>query len=129
MITCIDTQENVLVSAGLDKNVVLWDLRMLPNKTPINIANPSTTQLHKTISVDDSAILKVAIGPQPNTVAVSTLLGLYLVDLQTGNYSIARIKDKQRAIGRYHDLKWSSAKDVLFAAGDDMLVDVYTLES
>jgi hypothetical protein len=81
------------------------------------------------LQLDDSAVLKVAFGGRPNCAAVSTLRGLYLADFSNPRPT-ARLaepfKDNRR-IGRYHDLKWANGRNLLYAAGDDMRIDVYTL--
>jgi WD40 repeat protein len=120
MITCLDAFDNYLVSAGVDKKVLVWDLRMLDS-------SGYTSPLRK-IVVDDSAILKVAIGPSGGQAAVSTLKGLHLVDFTTLQSKAAvPFKDK-RSIGRYHDLKWNTNRNLLYAAGDDQRVDLYTVK-
>lgn len=81
------------------------------------------------LQLDDSAVLKVALGGSPSTAAVSTLRGLYLVDFGSSRptaRSSEPFKDGRR-IGRYHDLKWAGGRNVLYAAGDDMRIDVYSL--
>eukprot|EP00897_Mesotaenium_endlicherianum_P001656 jgi/Mesen1/1518/ME000132S00457 len=79
------------------------------------------------LPIDDTAVLKVALGGSPGTAAVSTLRGLYIADLGGPRYSARPADPFQdgRRIGRYHDLKWAHASKTLFAAGDDMRVDVY----
>jgi WD40 repeat protein len=120
MITCIDAYDHLLASGGLDKKVAIWDLRTLDSNgliLPI-----------KKITVDDNAILKVAIGLS-NNVAVSTLKGLSLIDFAGSATPKQAIPFKdQKPPGRYHDLKWNTNKSVLFAAGDDMRIDQYILK-
>lgn len=82
------------------------------------------------LQLDDSAVLKVALGGgSSSSAAVSTLRGLYLVDFSSARPA-ARLaepfKDGRR-IGRYHDLKWANGRSLLYAAGDDMRIDVYSL--
>lgn len=82
------------------------------------------------LQLDDSAVLKVALGGGPQKAAVSTLRGLYLVDF-SGTTPIARVAEPfpdARRVGRYHDLKWAPGRKLLYAAGDDMRVDLYTLD-
>jgi len=82
------------------------------------------------LQLDDSAVLKVSLGGGTSSAAVSTLRGLYLVDFASGARPVARpaepFKDGRR-IGRYHDLKWANGRSLLYAAGDDMRIDVYSL--
>lgn len=81
-----------------------------------------------TLQLDGSPVLKVALGEGPrHCAAASTLRGLYMVDFASARPVVRPaepFKDGRR-IGRYHDLKW--AKNVLYAAGDDMRIDVYSL--
>jgi len=119
MITCLDAFDTILVSAGLDKKVMVWDLRTLDST--------GYTQPLRKISVDDSAILKVSVGPSSNSAAVSTLKGLYLVDFTSGISKLAAPFKDKRPTGRYHDLKWCVSQHILFAAGDDTRVDQFVV--
>jgi hypothetical protein len=69
MITCLDANAGLIVSAGLDKLVKVWDVRRAA-------AGPL-----RSIGVDDNAILKVAVAAGGTAAAVSTLRRLYLVDI------------------------------------------------
>ncbi|KAH8970628.1 hypothetical protein BDL97_02G097800 [Sphagnum fallax] len=122
MITCLDAIDtNFILSAGMDTRVLRWDFRTL--------ANQGGSAPVASLQLDDSAVLKVALGGRPNCAAVSTLRGLYLADFSNPRPT-ARLaepfKDNRR-IGRYHDLKWANGRNLLYAAGDDMRIDVYTL--
>eukprot|EP01116_Phalansterium_solitarium_P006599 TRINITY_DN18925_c0_g1_i1.p1 TRINITY_DN18925_c0_g1~~TRINITY_DN18925_c0_g1_i1.p1 ORF type:complete len:615 (-),score=130.08 TRINITY_DN18925_c0_g1_i1:233-2002(-) len=119
MITCLSAFDTLLVSGSLDKSVVVWDIRNMD-------ATSFTTPLIK-FAVDDTAILKVAIGPDSNHCAVSTLNGLHLIDFSTGKITQATPFADGRPMRRYHDLKWNAARGVLYAAGDDARVDKFTL--
>jgi len=121
MITCLDAFDTILVSSGLDKKTNVWDLRTLDNT--------GYTQPLRRITVDDSAVLKVAVGPTATTTAVSTLKGLYLVDFTSSIASPATPFKDKRSMGRYHDLKWNISRGVLYAAGDDMRVDQFSTQS
>ncbi|CAM6126900.1 unnamed protein product [Calypogeia fissa] len=122
MITCLDASDtNMILSAGMDTRILRWDFRTMSNQGG---AGPIST-----LQLDDSAVLKVALGGSSSTAAVSTLRGLYLVDFGSSRptaRSAEPFKDGRR-IGRYHDLKWAGARNVLYAAGDDMRIDVYSL--
>jgi len=120
MITCLDAFDTILVSSGLDKKVVVWDIRTLDNN--------SFTQPLRRISVDENPVLKVAVGPSSMTAAVSTLKGLYLVEFNNFTSKPATQFKDRRTTGRYHDLKWNIPRGTLYAAGDDMRVDVYTAQ-
>jgi WD40 repeat protein len=115
MVTCLDCRDNILVSGGVDKRVNVWDIRM-SGGVPL-----------KRISMDDGAVLKVALGS--NSIAVSTLKGLYLVDIESGNFTPA-VGFADKRMGRYHDLAWGNyATNTLYAAGEDHRVDVYKLKA
>ncbi|KAG0613087.1 hypothetical protein M758_6G075600 [Ceratodon purpureus] len=122
MITCLDAIDtNLILSAGMDTRVLRWDFRSL--------ANSGGSAPVSSLQLDDSAVLKVSLGGGSNSAAVSTLRGLYLVDFSSAR-PVARpaepFKDGRR-IGRYHDLKWANGRSLLYAAGDDMRIDVYSL--
>jgi len=117
MITCLDSYDTILASAGLDKKVMIWDLRALDST--------GYTQPLRKLTVDDCAVLKVSIGPGITSVAVSTLKGLYLVDIANGTSRLATPFSDNRSMKRYHDLKWNSAHNLLYASGDDMRVDLF----
>ena len=117
MVTCLESYDSILVSAGLDKVVVIWDIRAMDST--------SLSRPLRKLSVDDCAILKVAIGPSAGTAAVSTLKGLYLVDFSTGVSKLATPFLDGRQMRRYHDLKWNNTRNLLYAGGDDMRVDQF----
>lgn len=120
MITCIDAFDSTMIlSAGMDTLVHRWDIRTLGShggSAPI-----------ATLQLDDSAILKVALGGCMSTAAVSTLRGLYMVDFSNPRPvpCLAKPFQDARRTGRYHDLKWAARRPVLYAAGDNMCIDVY----
>lgn len=112
-ISCIDACDNILISSGLDKKLCIWDIRILENSQPL-----------QKISIDDSAILKVAIGPSNQEAAISSLKGLYLINFNSGLHKTVS-SFKKTCI--YHDLKWNSTRNILYAAGDEMIVDQFIL--
>ncbi|KAJ7519822.1 hypothetical protein O6H91_20G057200 [Diphasiastrum complanatum] len=122
MITCIDASDmNMILSAGMDALVHRWDFRTLANQ----VGNTPISSLH----LDDSAILKIALGGMPGKAAVSTFHGLYYVDFSNPR-PLARLAEPfldGRRVGRYHDLKWATGNSLLYAAGDDMRIDSYAL--
>lgn len=119
MITCLDAVDNYLVSGSLDKKVAVWDLRAA--------SSGSLSQPLAKFSVDENAVLKVAICPQSNLAAVSTLSGLHLVDLVAQTHTVATPFPDRRTVSRYHDLKWNATRDILFAAGEEGRVDIHHL--
>lgn len=122
MITCLDAADaSTIVSAGMDARVLRWDFRTLSTQggsTPVSVLAP-----------DDSAVLKVALGGPPSCAAVSTLRGLYFVNLAPPAPFArpAEIFSDGRRVGRYHDLIWAHSQNTLYAAGDAMRVDAYRL--
>lgn len=118
MITCLDSYDNMVLSGSLDKFVCAWDLRMM---APAHFVQPL-----RRIAVDSTAILKVAGCAGTPYLAASTLEGLRLIDLDTGAHTAAHAFPDGRKAGRYHDLRWNTAHDTLFAAGDEGRVDLYS---
>jgi WD40 repeat protein len=115
MVTCLDAFENILVSGGLDKKIAVWDIR--------NFENPV-----RKFSLDDTSILKIAVGPTINYACVSTMKGFYLVDFATNTpKTVVPFKEADKKFNRYHDMKWSPDKNVLYAAGDDKRVDQFVV--
>ncbi|GBG71186.1 hypothetical protein CBR_g8489 [Chara braunii] len=120
MITCLDASDvSMVLSAGIDFRVLMWDFRTLGQNGSPPVG---------TVQLDDSPFLKVALGGNPNCAAVSTLRGLYMVDFNNvmRRFGIAEPFADKRRVGRYHDLKWAHGRKLLYAAGDDMRVDVYS---
>ena len=118
MLTCVDSNGYLLATGGLDKKVKIWDLRTVSASG----CNPI-----RQIPIDDTVVLKVALGLSGSYAAVSTLSGLYLADVGTGSFTRSLEFSDRRTIRRYHDLAWSDS--VLYAAGDDCRVDVYNIGS
>jgi len=121
MVTCLDNTGYTLVSGGLDKKVVVWDIRSVGGNN--GVIPPLVT-----FKVDDTALLKVAIGPDKNSAAVSSLRGLYMLDLSSGTHTMGITRSGTNGQNRYHDLKWDIARNILYAAGDDYRVDGYELK-
>lgn len=120
MITSIESGPGGLVISGsTEKAVALWDVRQLGQ--PLSrVASP------------DMTVLKLALNPALNTVAISAVSGLRLVDITnranpvlSAPLELAWPDGQRRAT--YHDIKWNEALNVLLAAGKDKLVDMYTL--
>ncbi len=119
MVTCLDAQGFFLMSGSLDKSVCVWDLR--------GVRSGISAPVEK-LRVDESAVLKVALCPELTSIAaVSTLEGLSMVQWNASSVVPSTPFADQRALGRYHDLRWNSASTTLFAAGDEQRVDLYSL--
>jgi WD40 repeat protein len=116
MLTCVDSIGNILVTGGLDKKVKVWDLRQVSSSGSMPL---------RQIAVDETVVLKVALGLSGSYAAVSTLNGLYLADLSTGSNTRSVEFSDRRTIRRYHDLAWNGPQ--LYAAGDDCRVDLYNI--
>lgn len=115
MVTCLDVFENTLISGGLDKKIAVWDIR-----------RPDTSIAK--FSLDDTSILKISVGPTINNACVSTMKGFYLVDLATNKPKpVVPFKEQEKKFNRYHDMKWSPNKGILYAAGDDKRVDQFVV--
>lgn len=113
------------MSGGLDKVVAVWDIRTLGN----NNNNSTLIQATNKWPIDQHALLKLSIGPHNNSCAVSTLRGLYLLDLVNGKVKPSNIQaysPELQKVGRYHDMVWNGQQ--LYAVGDDCTFDVYSLE-
>jgi len=125
LITCLDaSDQHTVLSSSTDKMMAQWDLRSLGSNS-MGMAPVASVNLY------ENAVLKVAFGPGGHGLqaAVSTLTGLYLLDLGSAKISAkvaARFPDG-RNIPRYLDIKWSHSRNTLYAAGDNGTVDVYSL--
>ena len=108
MITCIDTFDHTLVSAGLDEKILVWDIRMMTSSTAQAVSPV------KHIAVGQQAILKIAAartqGPvgAAGLVAVSSVRGLFVVRICDGVVVRATPPATRPAAQPYHDLKWTS---------------------
>jgi len=124
MITCIDTFDYTLVSAGLDEKLLVWDVRMMAS---------SAGGCHpvKQIDVGQQAILKIAAartnGPvgSAGLVAVSSVRGLFVVRICDGDVVRASPPTSRPNAQPYHDLKWTSLG--LWAGGEDKILDRFNV--
>lgn len=121
-VTSVSASDHLVVTGGLDKKLMTFDIRLL---------TPTAPQLRplSTLMLDESAVLKVALG-HPTEAAASTLLGLYQINLVTNESRQVQgfldpTNPNAAKTTRYHDLVWSRDHAVLYAAGDDMRIDVY----
>lgn len=124
MITCLDVHENLLLSTGCDGMMGFWDFRHLGH-------NPTACPPIHTMPLDGNPILKVALtgAPYPTMAAVSTFLGLYIVDFTNAasptSFAATLFPDTQ--FKPYHDIKWAHNQNYLFATGDNLSIDVFQL--
>ncbi|GLC53937.1 hypothetical protein PLESTB_000889600 [Pleodorina starrii] len=131
LVTCVDTTDNLLLSASVDGFMCIWDFRQL-NMTHGSVAGPVVK-----LQIDTQPILKVAVtgAPHSRLAAISTYQGLYVMDFN--NMSAPHtIAPPPFADGRpfkyYHDIRWAGGpgapgQPVLFAASDDPRIDLYGL--
>eukprot|EP00667_Euglena_gracilis_P006325 EG_transcript_6378 len=121
-VTSVSAFDNLVVTGGLDKKVMSFDIRLLT--APSHQIRPMNTMV-----LDESAVLKVSLGSSAEA-AASTLLGLYQINLasnesrQVQGFADPANPSAAKAT-RYHDLVWNRDHSVLYAAGDDMRIDVY----
>jgi len=116
MITCVDTCGHSVISAGLDHQILVWDVRQL--KQPVC----PTQQL----PLDNHAILKISAVEGSSgamLVAVSTVKGLFVLRAGDGKVAKAGLFPSRPSFNAYHDLKWTSAG--LWAAGEDKSIDLF----
>ncbi|KAL4437101.1 hypothetical protein ABPG75_004240 [Micractinium tetrahymenae] len=120
MITSIESGPGgLIVSGSTEKSVALWDVRQL--------AQPLSR-----VTADNMTVLKLALNPALNIVAVSAVNGLRLLDITNRaapvlSAPLELVWPDGRKRATYHDVKWNESLNVLLAAGKDKLVDMYTL--
>lgn len=93
-----------LFSSGLDKRIILEDMRMLGNHT---------------ITRDmDSAILSLSVNSSMQC-AVSTLTGIYLINFASGaSVPTSSRADCAGASSRFNSICWNTAGSILYAGGE-----------
>lgn len=106
-VTSIAGFDNNIITAGLDKRIVVHDIRMFHQAVA-----------HRDF---DSGVLKMSLGPQGLCV-LSTLTNLYMVSLSSPQL----VTSKAEGItGRYYDIAWNHNQSLVFAGGDSMMLDVF----
>ncbi|KAL4424815.1 hypothetical protein ABPG77_000855 [Micractinium sp. CCAP 211/92] len=118
MITSIESGPGgLIISGSTEKAVALWD---------------TTSPALSRVTAPDMTVLKLALNPALDTVAVSAVQGLRLLDITnrsapvlSGPLDLTWPNGAKRST--YHDVKWNESLNVLLAAGKDKLVDMYTL--
>lgn len=128
MVTSLDCIDNLVVSAGQDSALCVWDPRMMAT----NVSADGGPGPLCAMQVDGSVLLRVALrgAPHPNLVAVASVMGLCLVDFSNPQAPVrvaaSLFPDAQDgAFSLYHDIKWAGGHPLLYAAGDSMRVDVF----
>lgn len=125
MVTCVQAIGSTVLAGNKDFHINEWDLRMASSLAP---AMPQ-----RSVVIDDTVVLKIAIGSGLDKVAVSTFGGLYTADFSVdGNPALERVVTEGTALeGRdpsahYHDIKWAADTGQLYAAGAGVCVDTYS---
>lgn len=113
-VTAICTCGDYLVTAGLDKRVVIQDFRM------------GGTVVSQEM---DSAVLALSVNGAMEC-AVSTLTGIHILSSASSSLSSAMLPcarvDSGPAAPRYNALQWNGSGTLLYAGGDSHFLDVYT---
>mmetsp|Transcript_35546 Transcript_35546/g.83612 ORF Transcript_35546/g.83612 Transcript_35546/m.83612 type:complete len:239 (-) Transcript_35546:386-1102(-) len=120
MITCLDACGYHVISAGLDQQILLWDVRQLRQSSGIQA--PAGV-----VPLEQQAILKIAAleGGKGMLVAVSSVKGLFLLRLSDQKVVRAQLPSNRPNFLPYHDVKWSS--EGLWAAGEDRTLDLFQI--
>ncbi|BDA44706.1 probable CCR4-associated factor 4 homolog at C-terminar half [Coccomyxa sp. Obi] len=121
MVTTIACQDTTVMAGSLDTNISKWDLRSATHG--MNAPMAST-------SVDNGAVLRIALGGSPGWAAISTVTGLYYGDpfdpsFTPGDARAGAFHDEN--VHHYADVKWGMGDKVLYAAGSNQRIDVYTV--
>ncbi|KAK9814761.1 hypothetical protein WJX72_011057 [[Myrmecia] bisecta] len=123
-VTCMDSWEHLLLVGNMDKTITQYDFRSLSQENATTGVPPL-----RSFALDDSSILRLAIGSGPSQVAVSTFHGLYSLDVSGDSpvWQPARPFEDGREVSRYLDVKWATGQPVVYAGGHDKRVDMYQL--
>ncbi|PSC75543.1 guanine nucleotide-binding beta subunit [Micractinium conductrix] len=120
MVTSIESAGPIIISASTDKTVALWDVRRLNSQEVSRVHGENMT------------VLKLALNASQNMVAVSAISGLRLLDI--ANPAAPVLSDPLafswpdgRKRAAYHDVRWNEPLGLLYGAGKDKLIDMYTL--
>jgi len=104
---------NTVLSTGQDKSVARWDMRSL--HSPVS-----------KIQLDDSVHSKVACAGNRAYAGVTTLRGLYCLDLSTPQLSLGEVQMKPMN-SRYGEIKWSEYCCSFFVASNDSTIHAFKL--
>lgn len=110
-VSCITSCDNYLFTAGLDKRLVVADLRMLRGST----ANRDM----------DSAVLGLSVNGSLQC-AVSTLTGVYVINFAHGtNVPTSSRADCGGSSLRYNAISWNNAGNILYGGGEGRTLDLF----
>lgn len=109
-VTSVGTCAEYIITGGLDKRIVVEDLRML--------GHPISRDM-------DSGVLSLSVNGTMQC-AVSTLTGVYVINFQNG----AQVPTSSRADSgpgahRYNAISWNQNGNILYAGGDGKSLDVF----
>jgi ATP:corrinoid adenosyltransferase len=110
-VSCITSCDNYLFTAGLDKRLVVTDLRMLRGSA---------------VNRDmDSAVLGLSVNSSLQC-AVSTLTGVYVINFANGtNVPTSSRADCGGSSQRYNAIKWNNAGNILYCGGEGRTLDLF----
>lgn len=110
-VTAMDGFGEYVITAGLDKRIMVHDQRMLHH--PQNIVRDL-----------DSAILSISVSPH-FICAASTLTGITFVQLSQAGLPTCRAEPSASgACPRYHGVCWNATGSVLYAGGEGNTLDL-----
>ncbi|ORC84615.1 guanine nucleotide-binding protein beta subunit-like protein [Trypanosoma theileri] len=109
-VTSIGSCGDCLFTSGLDRRVVVHDLRMMGQ-------GMATREL-------DSAVLSLSVNPNM-VCAASTMTGIHLINFANNAMPTCRA-DGGRMSPRYNAIAWNAQGDVLYAGGDSNTLDMFT---
>ncbi|EIE21483.1 WD40 repeat-like protein [Coccomyxa subellipsoidea C-169] len=118
MVTTIDSRETTVVAGCLDTYISKWDLRSARDGMNAPMAS---------VSMDNSAVLRVALGATPGWAAISTIDGLYYTDPFDSSLQPENMRAGVSTVQHYADVKWGTGELVLYAGSDQGMIDVYTV--
>jgi len=110
MVTCLDAVNHSLISAGLDHQILIWDIRKL-GAARGEVAQSARIPLDQHAILKISAIHKTGADDATALVAVSSVKGLFVVRVSDGKVVKAEPpQDKQEQdFKAYHDLLWTAS--------------------
>lgn len=109
-VTSIGSCGDYLFTSGLDRRVVVHDLRMMGQ-------GMATREL-------DSAVLSLSVNSNM-VCAASTMTGIHLINFANSAMPTCRA-DGGRMSPRYNAIAWNAQGDVLYAGGDSNNLDMFT---
>ena len=112
-ISSLDSLGNLLLTADQKDTVLAWDVRSMGSTAPL--LKYSVLGVHKIMLVSS----RVAVA--------TTSQGLVLLHLESGQVTPVPKFSDGRPTDVYNDMRWNRDKSILFAAGGDGKLDLYSL--